>query len=320
VFVVNSDAQPPFERRPTSGFRCAKYLGDLKPELLAAVDLWFNRDYSKERPADDATFSVYRRFYQYDKQDLKAKVDAVDDSSEFWRKETVSYTAAYGDERIIAHVLLPKTGKPPYQAVVYFPGQDALSLAEIPPAHFRWFDFIIRSGRALIYPVYKGTYQRRITASFEVPSVRRDLMMYWAKDIGRSIDYLETRPDIDATRIAYTGLSRGATDAPIYGAVEPRIKTLVLLYGGFPLSKPLPEADPINFALRVKAPTLMVNGRYDFNYPLEQSQKYLYRWLGTPEKDKRHVLLEAGHGALVMQPVIKETLNWLDKYLGPVQH
>jgi hypothetical protein len=62
----------------------------------------------------------------------------------------------------------------------------------------------------------------------------------------------------------------------------------------------------------------MINGRSDFFYPLETSQEPLYRLLGTPAKDKRRVVFESGH-IPPRNELIKETLDWLDRYLGPVQ-
>jgi hypothetical protein len=62
----------------------------------------------------------------------------------------------------------------------------------------------------------------------------------------------------------------------------------------------------------------MVNGRYDFIHPLETSQIPLYQLLGTPEKDKRRLVVEGGH-ALLNQEIIRESLEWLDRYLGPVR-
>jgi hypothetical protein len=40
--------------------------------------------------------------------------------------------------------------------------------------------------------------------------------------------------------------------------------------------------------------------------------------LGTPEKDKRHVVFESGH-VPPADMLIKEVLDWLDRYLGPVR-
>ena len=59
----------------------------------------------------------------------------------------------------------------------------------------------------------------------------------------------------------------------------------------------------------------MLNGRYDFTFPVEIAQLPMYRLLGTPEKDKRHVLFDTGHTFLPIE-FAKESLAWLDKYLG----
>jgi dienelactone hydrolase len=72
----------------------------------------------------------------------------------------------------------------------------------------------------------------------------------WSKDLGRSIDYLETRKDIDIGRLAYLGRSMGAAVGPYLVALEPRIRTAILLSGGS-FEKVPPEVDSWNFASRV---------------------------------------------------------------------
>jgi len=62
-------------------------------------------------------------------------------------------------------------------------------------------------------------------------------------------------------------------------------------------------------------PVLMINGRYDFDTPLNTNQLPLFRRLGTPPKDKRSALFDAGH-VPPRNEMIKETLDWLDRYLG----
>jgi dipeptidyl aminopeptidase/acylaminoacyl peptidase len=76
-------------------------------------------------------------------------------------------------------------------------------------------------------------------------------------------------------------------------------------------------SDPLNFAPRVSVPTLMVNGRSDFTYPLETSQLPLFHLLGTAARDKRHVVLEGGNIPDNWRGRVKEALDWLDHYLGP---
>jgi hypothetical protein len=50
----------------------------------------------------------------------------------------------------------------------------------------------------------------------------RDHVIMWAKDVGRSIDYLQSRPDVAKDKIGYIGLSWSGMMAPIVLAVEPR--------------------------------------------------------------------------------------------------
>jgi len=69
----------------------------------------------------------------------------------------------------------------------------------------------------------------------------------------------------------------------------------------------------------VTVPVLMVNGRYDFISPLATSQRPLFRLLATPAGDKRHVLFESGHAGYATHDLMKEILDWLDRYLGPVR-
>lgn len=103
----------------------------------------------------------------------------------------------------------------------------------------------------------------------------------------------------------------------IIPAVEPRIKAAVLYVGGLASAFARPEVDQINFVSRVKIPVLMLNGRYDSIEPLELSQLPMYQLLGTPPEHKRHLVYETAH-FVPRSERIKESLDWLDKYLGPV--
>jgi predicted esterase len=306
----------PMQRAPEFGMRCARYTAPPGAELTAPLERKF-RDYSKERPVGDDVFKVYAGLYSYDRGDLGARVESVDDTAEHWRRETVSFEAPYG-ERILARLFLPKNAAPPYQTVVYFPDSSCEELRSSENINTRWFDFIMRSGRALMLPIYKGTYERIGAPATAGASSRRDDLIFWGKDLSRSIDYLETRKDIDSNRLAFYGFSLGAVWGPVLTAIEPRLKTTIWLGGGFPGRAIAPEADPLHFAPRVKVPVLMINGKQDFMRPLEIAQTPLVRLLGTPEKDKRHALLEGGHLPPKMQEVIREILDWLDRYLGPV--
>ena len=314
------DARNAFERSASFGFRCAKYVLPLPPALAGPVP-FASRDRTKDRPADDQAYNIYRRLHSYDRTDLKSSVDSVDETSPYWRMEKVTFQAAYGDERVIARLYLPKGFAPPYQTVVYFPGADALSARDAEALHDDPFEFVVRSGRALMFPAYKGMLERGPSAYYhQLGQTNRwiEMNLQWSKDLGRSLDYLETRPDINMAKIAYCGFSLGAAMAPRLIAIEPRFKAAVLLSGGT-FEKVPPEVDAWNFAPHVKIPVLMLNGRDDFRFPLETSQIPLFQALGTPAKDKQHVLFDGGHIILVNRPeLMKQVLDWLDKYLGPV--
>ena len=319
------DAQSPFARNATYGFRCAQYLKNVSVAALSPID-WANRDYRKEKPVPDQVFQIYKSLYTYDKTPLNSRIESTDESNETWKREIITFDAAYGNERMTAYLFLPKNASPPFQAVIFFPGssviyvrssdelfRDARNMARI--------DFIIQGGRAVLYPIYKGTFERGDALNSDIPaptSLYRDHVIAWSKDLGRSIDYLETRKDIDSGKIAFYGASWGGAMGMLLPAMEPRLKANVLLVGGFYLQKTLPEVDQVNFVSRVTIPTLMLNGRYDFFLPMDSAQIPAFQLLGAPEKDKRQIFYNTGHD-IPRTELIREVLNWLDHYLGPVK-
>jgi dienelactone hydrolase len=231
----------------------------------------------------------------------------------------VSFVAAYGQERVVAHLYLPHNATPPYQAVLLIPGSYGMYTDKY--FHGSQAAFIPTTGRALIEPILKGTFERRDGLKGDYPeptAFYRDHVIAWAKDVGRSLDYLESRPDIDHARFAYAGSSWGAGIAPVILAVEGRFRAAVLIAGGLPFYSALPEADAITFIRRVKVPTLVLNGRYDHFFPDGSSQRPFVDLLGTPREDKRFVQYDAGH-SVPQKEVIRETTDWLDHYLGPVR-
>lgn len=312
------DARPPFDRSPTNGFRCVKYAAAPAAGLSGAIARAY-RDYSKEKPVSDQVFEAYRSIYSYDRGPLDARVESTDSAHPYWRKERITFNAAYGNERMAAYLFLPKNAAPPYQTLVYFPGQDALGFqsSEDLGVGLIYFEFAVRSGRAVLFPIYKGSFERHI----QISGARawRDLIIQWGKDVSRSMDYLQTRKDVDRDRIGFYGLSMGANRGPVMCGIESRFKTCVLLAGGFPADAQPPEIDGINFAPRAKAPLLMMNGRYDFDQSSEMQAKPMFQFWGAREENKRMVLYEAGHLPANLQQVIREILDWLDSRLGPVK-
>ncbi len=204
--------------------------------------------------------------------------------------------------------------------MIFFPGSNALLIRNYSMYTTSALDGIIKSGRAVIYPIYKSTYERGDGMETDVAgtsSTWRDHVIMWVKDASRALDYADTRSDLDHDKIAYYGYSWGAEMGAIVPAVEPRIKVCVLALGGLDFQPSLPEVDVVNFVSRVKQPTLMLNGKYDFFFPVESTQEPFYNLLGSKKDQKKHLLYDTSHN-IPRNELIKETLNWLDQYLGPV--
>ncbi len=317
-----TDAHSPWNRQANFGFRCVKL--DRPPTSSAKALLEVQtRDYWKDKPVSDEVFKAYAALHVYDKGELNAEVEDLG-SMEGWSRSKVTFDAAYGHERVTAYLLLPKNVSPPFQTVVHFPGGSAFLENKLEMGDFEdLYDFVMKSGRALIVPVYKGMYERQdgLRPGNGPPALRRDHEIAWSKDLGRLLDYLETRRDIDSTKVAYLGASAGGAEGAHLPAVEKRIKAAILLSGGLQLTiHYLPEVDPFNFVRHVTVPVLMLNGRYDDDFPLESSQRPLFQFLGTPAKDKKHVIYEGGHGVFPRPDAVRECVDWLDTYLGPTRH
>ena len=313
--------QPAIDRSVSNGIRCIIELpSDSSTDSLNIPLAMAFRDYRKEKPVDDKTFNIFLNQYSYDKTPLNAKVETTIEN-EFWTAHKISFDAGYNNERMQIYLYLPKNSKPPYQTILFFPGSGDIFSKKYDPLALWRTDFILKNGRAFVYPIYKGTHERHddLKSDLQEETVfYKDHVIMWRKDIGRTIDYLESRNDIQADKIGFLGWSWGGFLGGIYPAIEKRIKAIVLNVGGMVMTKALPEADQINFLPRITQPVLMLNGKHDMFFPLVTSQKPMFDLLGTSKENKKMIIYESGH--LVPRiDFVKETLSWYDKYLGPVK-
>ncbi|CAN5772968.1 hypothetical protein BH24ACI5_BH24ACI5_23810 [soil metagenome] len=179
--------QSGFDRSATNGFRCMQPLeaSGVSDRLTRRIDLPF-RDYAKETPVGDEAFRLFLRQFEYDRTPLNARVESVDDaSSTDWIKETITFDAAYGSERVRAYLYLPRRGQPPYQTVVAFPGDGGFGIRS--SEQLRPAEHFLKSGRAYLFPVYKSTYERgdELTSSMPNESHRyREHVVYWSLSPG----------------------------------------------------------------------------------------------------------------------------------------
>ena len=96
----------------------------------------------------------------YDKLPLNVRLITEADTGT-WKIEKVTMDAGYNNERLIVYLYLPRDAQPPYQPVIYFPGSNAIHMDMIASNYVQRLDFIVKSGRVLVYPVLKGTFDRK---------------------------------------------------------------------------------------------------------------------------------------------------------------
>jgi hypothetical protein len=319
----------PWDRSPGNGSRCARYLTEAESptkSFFAPIEQHAVRDLTQVSTHTDEAFRSYKAFYSYDRTALETKIEFSDESPACWCKEKISFKASYGNDRVLAYMFIPKDIDPPYQPIVYFPSIDATNLSSSEePLFLNSFDFIIRSGRAFLWPIYKGTYERRFTEGYPGPiaeaSAHRDWFVQIYQDLARSIDYLESRGDMDLDKLTYLGYSWGAINGPLFVALEDRIKLAIFVGGGCKVWNDgfHPAVDPTKYAGHVKVPTIMFNGIYDAIFAYETSQKPMYERLGTSAEHKVHKRYPTGHGVVRFVEFNRDVLEWLDRYLGPVE-
>ncbi|MFO7550426.1 MAG: SUMF1/EgtB/PvdO family nonheme iron enzyme [Haliea sp.] len=309
---VDPNAQPALQRGSGTGFRLLRSPRDPGPEATRSVSL---PAYPPAVPADDTVFNHYRRLFDYDPVPLDARLEAVDDSHPEWRRERISLAAGYPGERLLLQLFLPRNRNPPLQTVLHFPGGDALMMESSHDASLLHIEPFLRSGRAVVYPVYQGTFERRQPPP-PGPFALRDQMVQQVKDARRALDYLESRSDFDLDRSLLHALSYGGWRAPLILAVEKRLTAAVIMSAGL-----VPQALPDEIQLphylpRVTQPVLYITGCEDFGFPLEQSQAPFFELLGSRPDDKRHLLLDWGHLPPGYAEVARELLAWADQWLG----
>jgi TolB-like protein/dienelactone hydrolase len=321
------DAAPPGDRSSGNGIRCMRtepglaYAAQLRePIARKAVD------YAALVPVADDAYAVLAQQLEYSSEGLDPRVEPLESNNPLWRRERIRLATGYDNSRFAVQLFLPAGGKPPYQAVIYVPHAGFFrrhfeSSDFDPTASVEGLDFILKSGRALVVIAFEATFERYWSPerrqSMSYAEFYRIYLRHARQDLGRAIDYLASRDDIDTARLGWFGLSWGAQGATPLLAVEPRMRAAVLHSGGiFLLDVPTAE-EFYNYLPRITQPVLMLNGRWDIDVPLE-TQRRFFELLGTPAERKKHVLFEAGHGMLPHNQVVRASLEWYETYLGPV--
>jgi len=247
---------------------------------------------------------------------------------------TIRFSSANG-ERVRGLLLLPpaSAGKGPYPCLLLLHGlggskSDARGLAPM-----------IAKGYAVcaLDAAYHGDRKQQGKQFFSTDvALTRQAFIQTIIDYRRAIDFLATRPEIDAKRIGLVGLSLGAMMGGVLTPVEPRIRTAVLVVGGgdwrtlLSTSQhsaalavrerlradpaaldPLDSVDPLHYVEHISPrPLLMQNGRQDTVMPAACVQALWDR----AKEPKCIDWYDSGHVPPIFR-VLQKINDWCAKYL-----
>jgi eukaryotic-like serine/threonine-protein kinase len=310
--------RPGFFSSNKLGFRLAQSVaGTGDADSIARIEL------DQAVPEYSATpmerFNTLAAGYRYTPTPLDARIEETIETPD-WKREKVTFNGAAG-ERVVAYLYLPRHVSGPMQVIHFLPAGDvANGMRSITAAMEDVVAPFIKSGRAAFGVVLKGYIGRLRPEGYAPPDVSTvelfDSVAERILDLRRGVDYLETRPDLDHSRIGVLAPSAGAQIGLILTAIEPRYRAVAMVGAGLP-GEMIPyfaAANPINFASHIRAPKLLVQGKYDEDSPLRTASDPLFKLLVEP---KRRAVFEGGHvpNAEVHMSV---TNPWFDEMMGRV--
>ena len=301
-----------------NGFRTARLINprDLNP-FGDPIETQAPKDLSFYKPMSDEVFNVYSRSFQVSSTNPKFEKVYIDDSHPVWIKERIKLEVGYNNESMDVLIFRPKNSFGLSAPIIVHPGANYYTtppeIDDINPGEFS-LDFLIKSGKTLIWPAWKGSLNRmpeNVASNEDTLRRFRNQFVAWVNDTDKTLDYLETRNDIDTENIFYLGMSYGALFNTHTLLFENRYKGAILYVGGsFPTYPPL--SDGINHLPRIKTPFLMLNGEQDYLVP-KSAANFFYQFTGTPTEDKKIIFYDSGHWPLPRNQMIKETLSFIDK-------
>ena len=317
------------QRLPEDGMRLMQVLpaSAVDPKLLEPLQPLAGSGVAKRsRPVGNEAFEAIRfQFTAGRAEPEKVTVQRVEESP-LWIAEEVRLEFS-GQQPEVFYIVRPSGRRGPLQPVIYGPpgdcclvkrpNRDALRQLRSPA------DAVVRSGRALVIPIWDGSYERYSAVAprnaSEVADLTRRRLLANHQTLGDVLDYLQKAPDIDARQAGYLGMSSGsAFIAPAAIAMEGRIRAAVLVSGGLVRSGDAVPAmlDSATSLARIRIPVLMINGRFDHLFLLESSQKPMFELLGTPAAQKRLILYDVGHVGFPSNSIASDIGDWFDRYLG----
>ena len=311
------DAQPPLDRRPSHGFRCAKYAAPAPPGAVGG-----------DRPGDGEPGLCRRETgvrrglpdlpqasTPTTRRTLKPTVDSVDEVRPTGAARRSRSTRPTGGSVFRPICSSPGTRVPRTRPSCIFRAGEAFAL--------RISDDLRMRGPGFPAPERPGGAAAHLQGHVRAPRARerrgteqglRDILIQPGQG-PRALHRLPRDPARHRPR--ETRLLRGQRRAGWHRRSwpsSPASRPPSCRAGVCPLTSPCPRWIRSTLPPR-DLPVLMLNGRYDFTNPPETAQRPLFRLLATPAKDKRHVLVRVL--ALPSYP-IHDVMKEIPGLAGPV--
>jgi dienelactone hydrolase len=250
----------------------------------------------------DEAYRLLKRFYDYDRgMPLEARVVGMEDFPGHTREKVVFRVR---DSSVVAYLGIPKSGSPPYPCVLALHGatgdkadwwkQDGYTRGG------RLTKALLDAGIAVFTPDARHHGERASDSVLETPAVMilergwssraRDMVVETIIEDRRALDYLETRPEIDATRIGVIGYSMGGIETFALTVLDSRVKVAVACVTP---EWPDPALSPQGFAGALRdRPFLMQMARHDQFCTMTHAQR-LYDLI--PSLQKELILYDSDH-------------------------
>ncbi len=266
------------------------------------------------------------RYYEYDQAiPLSDSVEILIDTTSF-KLLYVKYTSV-NDRKVTGLLSLPKNVTGPLPVIILMHGlgdHKAVDYVEFGN------DLFLKNGYAVMridigdHGDRKGeVFDFDLTGSYKYWS--RSIISQTVFDLRRTIDFIETRKELDSKRIGYYGISLGGIIGTIFCGVDERIKVpivalaggqLNLLYEQNAFSKDAKDfvsiIEPLNFVSQISPrPFLMLNAKNDEIVPPTMS-KLLFN---KAEEPKKIIWYNAKHRDAPLDTIYGDGLKWFNKNL-----
>ena len=314
--------QDAMDRSISNGMRLVKNLEnsatyDADPTGVISID---RRDFLNEEKISDDVFEIFKEQFDYPEMSLNATTSLSELTSGSFRAERFEISSPYEKDGILpGYIFYDSAHTKPLKPIIYFPGSNAIHLTNMDYAikrYLKGFDYLISEGYAVVLPIYLSTYEREDELKSDYPNESesyKEHVIKWGKEYKRTIDYIISREDMDASNLTYHGVSWGGYMANILLAIDDRVQSATLYVAGLCFQRSKKEVESYLYTPRITMPVLMLNGEFDQFFPLESSQIPMFKLLGTPEEDKKHYVSKTGH-FVPGDVLITEHLGWLKKY------